>query len=148
MTVNAGAQVSDAARLMCEEHVGALVVTAALAENPVPIGMLTDRDIVCAQLDRTVDFGQLRVADVMTSDPLVLNEETSVEQAIHQLRSRRVRRAPVIDPAGKLVGVLSLDDLLSHLGRSVQALARTAQLRSHPHQAEWHDRRGRVPRQG
>lgn len=130
VTVNASAQIRDVARLMCEERIGAVVVTATPDETPVAVGILTDRDIVCAQLDHAADFAQLRVGDIMTGDPLVLNEETSVEDAIHRLRNRHVRRAPVINSSGKLVGVLSLDDLLAHLAGSLRALARAVEPRS------------------
>ena len=140
VTVNASAQVRDAARLMCEERIGAVVVTATPDESPVAIGMLTDRDIVRAQLDHTPDFGQLRVGDVMTRDPLVLNEESSVEEAIHRLRNRHVRRAPVISSTGKLVGVLSLDDLLAHLAGTLRGLARAADVRSRSPRRRRHDR--------
>ena len=100
VTVSVAAPVSDAARLMCEEDVGAVVVTAAPSEQPIPVGMLTDRDIVCAQLDRGADLGQLRVGDIMSGDPLMLNEDLSVGEAIHCLRNRRVRRAPVFGASG------------------------------------------------
>jgi CBS domain-containing protein len=130
VTVNASAQAYDAARLMCAERIGAVVVTAMPAETPVAIGILTDRDIVCAQLDHAIDFAQLRVGDIMTGDPLVLNEEMPVEEAIDRLRARRLRRAPVISSTGTLVGVLSFDDLLAHLTRSLRGLAHATQRRS------------------
>jgi CBS domain-containing protein len=139
--VSAAAPVRDAARLMCEEQVGAVVVTANPADGAVAIGMLTDRDIVCAQLDHLADLGQLRIGDIMSSDPLVLNEEAPVEEAIRSLRNRRVRRAPVISYSGKLIGVLSFDDLLAHISSNLRALARLAEARSWPPR---HERRGRA----
>lgn len=132
VAVSASAPVSDAARLMCEECVGAIVVTAAPADGAVAIGMLTDRDIVCAQLDRAADLSQLRTADIMTGDPLVLNENASVEEAIQRLHKRHVRRAPVIGSAGQLIGVISFDDLLAHVSANLRALARLAEVRLRP----------------
>jgi CBS domain-containing protein len=132
VTVSVAAPVSDAARLMCEEDVGAVVVTAAPSEQPIPVGMLTDRDIVCAQLDRAVDLGQLRIGDIMTADPLVLNEDAPVEQAIHLLRNRRVRRAPVVGHSGELIGVISFDDLLAQVCGNLRSLAQLAEVRSWP----------------
>ena len=131
VTVNASAQARDVARLMCKERIGAVVVTSTPDETPVAIGMLTDRDIVCAQLDHTTDLAQLRVEDIMTGDPLVLNEEMSVEEAIHHLRTRHLRRAPVISSTGSLVGVLSFDNILAHLASNLRGLARATQRRSH-----------------
>lgn len=136
VTVSVAAPASDAARLMCEEDIGAVVVTAASSEHPIPVGMLTDRDIVRAQLDRAVDLGQLRIGDIMTADPLVLNEDAPVEQAIHLLRNRRVRRAPVIGHSGELIGVISFDDLLVQVSGNLRSLAWLAQLRSWPPQHE------------
>jgi CBS domain-containing protein len=124
---------------MCEEDIGTVVVTAAPSGQPVPVGMLTDRDIVCAQLDRAVDLGQLRIGDIMTADPLVLNEDAPVEQAIHLLRKRRVRRAPVIGHGGELIGVISFDDLLAQVAGNLRSLAHMAEVRSWPPR---HERRG------
>ena len=138
VTVSASAPVSDAARLMCEERVGAVVVTTAPADEPVAIGMLTDRDIVCAQLDRAADLGQLRIGDLMTPDPLVLNEDAPIEEAIRRLRNRHVRRAPVVGQHGELIGVISFDDLLAHVSGNLRALAHLADVRSRPPQRGWH----------
>jgi CBS domain-containing protein len=132
VTVSISAPASDAAQLMCQQLVGAVVVTAAPADGTVAVGMLTDRDIVCAQLDRAGDLGQLRIGDIMTGDPLVLNEDLPVEDAIRRLRSRHVRRAPVIGSKGELVGVISFDDLLAHVSGNLGALARLAEARSRP----------------
>ncbi len=136
VTVSASAPASDAARLMCEERVGAVVVTAMPDESPVAIGMLTDRDIVCAQLDRAADLGQLRIGDIMSGDPLVLNADAPVEEAIRQLRNRHVRRAPVIGSGGELIGVISFDDLLAQVSGNLRALAHLAEVRSGPAQRE------------
>ncbi|HYX74618.1 MAG TPA: CBS domain-containing protein [Steroidobacteraceae bacterium] len=132
VAVSASAPVSEAARLMCEQGIGAVVVTAAPADAPVAIGMVTDRDIVCAQLDRAADLGQLRTGDIMTGDPLVLNEEAPIEEAIRRLHKRHVRRAPVINSSGQLIGVISFDDLLMHVSGNLRALAHLAEVRSGP----------------
>jgi CBS domain-containing protein len=129
ITVSASAPVSEAARLMCEERIGAVVVTATPADGPVAIGMLTDRDIVCAQLDRAADLGQLRIGDIMTREPLVLSQDTPVEEAIRRLRERHVRRAPVIGSGGQLIGVISFDDLLTQVAGNLRALAHLAEAR-------------------
>ncbi len=132
VTVSASATVREAAQLMCEERVGAVVVTATPAYGPVAIGMLTDRDIVCAQLDRAADLAQLRIGDIMTGDPLVLNADTPIEEAIRKLRNRHVRRAPVIGSRGELIGVISFDDLLAQVSANLRALAHLAEVRTRP----------------
>ena len=126
VTVHSGATGIEAARLMCEHHIGAVIVTASPADAPVAVGMVTDRDLVRAQLERPVDLGQLRIADVMSGDPLVLNENDGVDDAIRRMRARGVRRAPVVNGSGALVGAISFDDLLGHVSANVAALAQAA----------------------
>lgn len=123
VTISGSASVVEAARLMWEHNVGAVIVTAVPADSPIVIGILTDRDIVCAQLDRAVDLAQLRVADVMVTDPLVLNEDDPVDVAIRRMRVRSVRRAPVISYSGRLSGVVSFDDFLGYLSANLARLA-------------------------
>jgi CBS domain-containing protein len=121
--ISAGDSLLHAARLMRDRQVGAIVVTAAPAGDSIPVGMLTDRDIVRAQLDRPVDLGQMRAADVMSRNPLELREDEAVDEAIRRMRSRGVRRAVVISPSGALAGVISFDDLLAHISLKLATLA-------------------------
>jgi CBS domain-containing protein len=121
--VSAGAPISEVARLMRDQHVGAVIVTESGGERPRAIGMITDRDIVRAQLERTADLSRLSAGEVMTRKPLVIGEEESVDGAIANLRARGVRRAPVVGLDGTLVGLISADDLLTHLARKLTGLA-------------------------
>jgi CBS domain-containing protein len=123
VSVSAAAPVIEAARLMCTQGVGAVIVTASPADSLIAVGVLTDRDIVCAQLAGARDLGELRVADVMTADPLLLSEEDPIDEAIRRMRARGVRRAPIAGPGGVLMGVISFDDVLAHLSANVAALA-------------------------
>jgi CBS domain-containing protein len=118
----------EVARLMCERHVGAVVVTKSPIDQPVPVGMITDRDITRAQLDSGSDLSELSTAEVMTPDPLVLCEDEAVEEGLGRMRARSVRRAPVVTAHGTLVGVVSTDDLVTQLARELSALARLLDL--------------------
>jgi CBS domain-containing protein len=111
-----------AARTMCDEHVGALVITDR-SDPRSPVGILTDRDIVRGQLNRSADLHCLTIGDVMTPDPLVLAVDLEVGEAIEALNARAVRRAPVLDATGSLAGMVTLDDLLPALARELGALA-------------------------
>lgn len=115
VSTTASATLAEVAALMRDANVGTVVITKAPLDRPVPVGIVTDRDIVRAQLERVSDLSSLSAGDVMTGNPLVLNEEDSVEDAISRLRARRVRRAPVISTGGALVGLISTDDLLTGL---------------------------------
>jgi len=118
-----GAPVSDVARLMCDQHAGAVIVTDGDREHTRAIGMVTDRDIIRAQYERTADLSQLSAGQVMTRNPLVIGEQDAVDGAIADLRARGVRRAPVVAPDGTLVGLISADDLLNHVARKLIGMA-------------------------
>jgi len=123
VTVQTGAPVSEVATLMRDQRVGAVIVTDDAQDRQRVLGIITDRDIVRAQLSRTADLSRLSAGEVMTPNPLVLSELDSVDSAIADLRARGVRRAPVVAGDGSLVGMLSADGLLVHLARKLGALA-------------------------
>jgi signal-transduction protein with cAMP-binding, CBS, and nucleotidyltransferase domain len=102
----------------------------APSDRPVATGIITDRDITCAQLDRAADLGSLSAEEVMTRNPLEINEEDSLSQAIETLRVRGVRRAPVVSSNGALVGLVSTDDLLACVARELMHLGRLVALQS------------------
>jgi CBS domain-containing protein len=114
---------AEAARTMLESHVGSLVVVETRGTVRKPIGILTDRDIVRGQLRLDADLFCLTVADVMTPDPLTLAVTAGVTEAIESLRARGVRRAPVVDGAGDLLGIVTLDDLLPAVARELEELS-------------------------
>lgn len=128
VSVAASTPLYEVARLMCERHVGAVVVTKSPMDQPVPIGIITDRDITRAQLDSGRDLSDLSSEEVMTRDPLVLCEDEAVEEGLERMRARGVRRAPVATAHGMLVGVVSIDDLIGQLARELSALARLLDL--------------------
>lgn len=123
ITVSTGAPISDVARMMRDRHVGAVVVTESDGKRPRVVGIITDRDIVRAQLERTADLSRLSAGQVMTRHPLVIREEESVDGAIAHLHARGVRRAPVVAQDGILVGLISADDLLAHVAHKLIGLA-------------------------
>jgi CBS domain-containing protein len=114
---------SVAARALCGEHVGALVVLDRGDPLRRPVGILTDRDVVRGQLDRGADLYCLTVGDVMTPDPLVLLSSMEVTEAIEALGARAVRRAPVVDATHVLAGIVTLDDLVPALAQELRTLA-------------------------
>jgi CBS domain-containing protein len=118
--------VSEAARLMRERHVGSLVVVERADPGPRLAGLLTDRDIVTAVVAKDLDATTLRVGDVMTTDLVSARESDSVVDLISLMRGKGVRRVPVTDARGTLVGLVAMDDLLvvlaRQLGELVQAI--------------------------
>jgi len=114
---------ADAAQTLCDTHVGALIVLKRGDPLRRPIGILTDRDIVRGEFRRGTDLYLLTVGDVMTTDPLVLVADLGLTEAVEALNARSVRRAPVVDASGVLLGIITLDDLLPALARELMTLA-------------------------
>ena len=124
ITASASVSLQDVARLMFEKHVGAVVLTRAPADRPVPVGIITDRDVICAQTEHGADLGSLLAARDMTSDPLSFCEDVRIEEALGRMRQRNVRRALVLDESGALVGLVSVDDIILRLADQVAAIGR------------------------
>lgn len=101
-----------AARRMRAKRVGTLIVVDARER---PIGLLTDRDLVARVMAQGRDATETRVLDVMTTDPKTVAATASIEEAVAIMRDGGFRRLPVVSPKGKLVGLVSLDDVLLFL---------------------------------
>jgi CBS domain-containing protein len=113
-----------AAHVMREKHVGYLIVSEALpGHDRRVVGVLTDRDIVVAVLAQEVDAHALKVGDVMTRDPLLIEEGQSIEAVLRHMREAGVRRVPVVDRTGALTGVLSIDDVLEMIAEQLINIA-------------------------
>jgi CBS domain-containing protein len=116
---------AEAARLMREHHVGSLVVVTEQASARVPVGLITDRDIVVAVVARGLDPKTLSVGDVMGGGALVVREQDGITDALRIMREKGVRRLPVVSGSGALVGILALDDILELVAEEMDGFVRT-----------------------
>lgn len=116
----------EAARLMRRYHVGDLVVVDEVQDRRVPVGMVTDRDLVVEVIAREQPFASCTVSAIMSATVVCVPETAGVIETIQLMRSHGVRRVPVVDAGGALVGILAADDLLDLLAEELSALARIA----------------------
>jgi CBS domain-containing protein len=118
-TIRRSDEVSRAAQLMREKHVGYLVVVEL---NPLarPIGVVTDRDIVVGVVARDVDPKAVRVGDIMTANPITARESDTIEAALQKMREFGVRRLPIVNDRRELVGILAIDDVLEVIAGDAQ----------------------------
>jgi CBS domain-containing protein len=137
-TIGAQEDIAEAAVLMRQEHVGDLIVVERRGNANVPVGILTDRDIVVGVVAKRVAPDAVTVGDTMTRELLTVREDASLEFALRQMRLHGVRRAPVVRANGDLVGVVAVDDLIQHLAVQLGRLAdlirleQDAELRTRP----------------
>ena len=123
------ATITAAARLMRHHHVGSIVVVDDVGGGSrLPVGILTDRDIVMEVCATGLDHDLLTVGDVMSRDPVTAREGEGVLETMEIMRYRGVRRLPVVGERGQLTGIISVDDLLDvlaeELGELTKVLAR------------------------
>ena len=114
----------QAARLMRQHHVGDVVVVEDRGGVRVPVGVVTDRDLVVEIMAPELDQMVITVGDIMAPDLVMVKENAGVFEAIQHMRAKGVRRLPVVDESGGLVGILTLDDLLELLAEELLALAK------------------------
>jgi CBS domain-containing protein len=106
---------------MRSEHVGDLIVIED-DDTRIPIGLITDRDIVVEVIAAGLDPETVTVMDVVTEPLEVATEDTEFWDALAIMRKRGIRRLPVINDAGGLEGILTLDDALELIGEAVDNL--------------------------
>ncbi len=105
----------ELARIMRNEEIGAIPI----GENDRLVGMVTDRDIVCRALAEGRDPATLTARDVMTEGVFYCLEDEDVEDAIHLMETKRIRRLPVINRAKRMVGILSFSDVSHTVSREL-----------------------------
>lgn len=131
VTASRDTNVSEAAQLMRDKHVGSLIIVEERDNHVEPIGILTDRDIVIEVLAEKVDPEAVTVGDIMTSAVIKVCEQDSILDTAQRMRARGVRRVPVVSNQCELVGVLAQDDILKllsdELSLLVQVTAREAE---------------------
>jgi CBS domain-containing protein len=104
--------VMDAVRLMRTQHVGDIVVVRDEGGQKIPLGIVTDRDIVIEVLAKEVEPASVTLGDIMSPELYCVAEGEGLLEAMAQMRDKGVRRMPVVNAAGGLEGLLTVDDLL------------------------------------
>jgi CBS domain-containing protein len=118
-TIDAAALVADVAKIMHEQNVGSVVVT----KGGRPAGIVTDRDLVLRVLVPDKPAARTAVGDVMSSPLVTVADHATAIEAATRMRERKVRRLPILAADGGLVGLVTFDDLVHHLGRTGEQLS-------------------------
>ncbi len=110
--------------LMRSYHVGSVLVVDEDQGRRLPVGLLTDRDIVIELLAKDVELDKVSVGDVMSGEILTAEEEDDILETIQLMRSGGIRRLPVVDKDGGLAGIVTVDDLIDLIAEQLTDLAR------------------------
>jgi CBS domain-containing protein len=104
--------VAEVARIMRDRHVGDVLVRS----NGRLRGIATDRDIVVRCVAEGGEVGRASIGDLLTTDPVMIDADAAIDDAVERMRDHKIRRLPVVED-GRLVGVVSLGDLAADSDR-------------------------------
>jgi signal-transduction protein with cAMP-binding, CBS, and nucleotidyltransferase domain len=114
----------ELAQLMRSSHVGTVVVVDQPNGERIPMGIVTDRDLVVEVMAVDGNPAIITADDVMSRDLMTAGEQNTVYETAELMRFKGVRRLPVVNERGGLIGIVTLDDLLHVIGDELTLLGR------------------------
>lgn len=105
----------ELAQLMREHHVGCVVIVKRSADNNIPIGIITDRDIVLELIAPGIALDSITAGDLIGTELITTREIDGIWETLQRMRRHGVRRIPVVNDEDVLVGILTVDDVLESL---------------------------------
>lgn len=140
VTVTPQSSIQEAAKRMRDFHVGDVVVVSEEGVRSQPIGIITDRDIVLS----TVAFGlapdEVCVSDIMLRSLTTARSSDTVFRVLNIMKEQGIRRVPLVDETGTLMGIVSSEDIFEFL---THELSDVAQITEKQHTVE-NERRRRL----
>lgn len=128
-TAGPSATAEALAMRMEEAKVGSIVIE----EDMEPVGIVTDRDIALRVDARDLDARDAMAADIMTEDPVTVRAEDGLFEVTRVMKEHSVRRMPVVNDEGTLVGIITLDDVMALLSTELSNLADVIEAESPPY---------------
>jgi CBS domain-containing protein len=124
VTCKRDTKIDEVAALMRQHHVGDVVVTEESKGKEVPVGIITDRDIVASVIALKLDPSVFSAGDLVSRPVVTIKDDLGVFEAIQAMRKHGVRRMPVLNQHGGLAGIISIDDLIELLAAEMGELAK------------------------
>lgn len=118
---------ADVAELMEDNKVGCVVIT----RDQEPVGIVTDRDVVVETISDGIVPPGLTASDIMTKDVVTADADTEVFDLCSKMCEAEVRRMPLVSD-GRLVGIITMDDIIQQLADKIQELAEVVEAESPP----------------
>lgn len=110
----------DAARLMINNDCGEIPVVDDPSSR-MPVGVITDRDITCRTVGKGLNPLEMTVGDCMSTPLVSVTQDDTLENCMKVLEDNQIRRVPVIDGGGKIVGIVALADIARHAPKKESA---------------------------
>jgi CBS domain-containing protein len=122
VTTGPETSLADCARLMRAEHVGSLIIIDDAGPDRLPVGIVTDRDIVVEAVAVGLDTATLTAGDVMAHPLATVGPDEDVMVALARMREHGVRRLAVVDAGGQVAGILAIDNLLEAISEQLASV--------------------------
>lgn len=122
-TLSSKATCAEAARRMRRQNIGSVVIE----EDGAPIGIVTDRDLTLCIVAEELDAGSVTVDRVMSVFPAFLTPQRDLRAALDVMVEMGVRRLPAVNAKGRVIGILSLDDVLIELAGQLDQVQKLLQ---------------------
>ena len=127
ITIHGDDTLVEAAQRIRKHHVGTLIVVDEKDGQRMPVGLLTDRDLVVCVLTESRQHPEgLQVDQVMSRHPITAREDDDLLAALNKMRNFGVRRLPIVNDKGGLEGILTFDDLIELVAEEVSSLSSPA----------------------
>ncbi|MFO7641410.1 MAG: CBS domain-containing protein [Candidatus Competibacteraceae bacterium] len=127
ITAERSTEIGEIARIMRREHVGTIVVVERRDNAEYPVGIVTDRDLVIEVLALSLAPDTITVGDIMSGDLVTAREDDNFWHTLDRMSAKGVRRLPVVNERGGLVGILTADDVLTALAVGLSDMTRLVQ---------------------
>lgn len=109
------ASLQEAAMMMRNQHVGEVIVVDKRDGNYIPVGIVTDRDLVIEIMALEVDVEQISIGNIMGLELITVNEDYSLSDTLDIMQQHGVRRLPVVNCNGILSGLIDMELILNVL---------------------------------
>lgn len=122
VTIDKRASLQEASVLMSRYHVGCVIVIDKNDPRKIPQGIITDRDLALA-IGKSTSPNEFLVERFMQSNPVTIDTDMGIYEAITIMRNEGIKRLPVVDYEGSIYGVVSAHDLLSLMVEEIHNIA-------------------------
>ena len=130
VTATEGTAVSEIAQTMADETIGSVVIV----DDQTPVGIVTDRDLALRCVAEESDISDQTAGNVMSENIETIQQDAGFFEAVDQMSESGIRRLPVTDEGGDLVGILTTDDLTTLLADEEQGLSNVIEAQRPPYE--------------
>jgi CBS domain-containing protein len=130
ITVDEESSFLEAMQVMADNHIGCVIVVKSKASHKKPVGMLTERDVLVAMASEGIkNARKTKVKSVMTHYLISIGPKRTVEKAVELMAGNKIKKLPVVNDKGRLVGIITASDIITAQPRAVKKIKHLLSLR-------------------